>query len=223
MPEYQKLVYFPDEQGDWFDRAHTYSTTPGFNGWTTVLTGTTPTAVNNDGGGFTGACNAANEAQLVVLYQKDMLAFDVDELQYMEFFAKVAGVDAVTTIVLGLASAHNTTLDSVATNAWFRMQGSASTSNLLCESDDGTLDLDDKATGTTLADTLKKFHIDFTNGKDDVRFFVNDARVSPTVTFDIGAATGKVQPYFAVAKASGTGTPSISVQGVKVCTSKSLS
>jgi hypothetical protein len=67
---------------------------------------------------------STSESQLAVLYHNDVLAFDVRTLKYIEFVALVAGVDSVTTIVFGLASAHNATLDSIATNAWFRMQGS---------------------------------------------------------------------------------------------------
>ena len=44
--------------------------------------------------------------------------------------------------VFGLASAHNTTLDSIATNAWFRVESAANTA-LLWETDNGDTDDDD--------------------------------------------------------------------------------
>ena len=113
--------------------------------------------------------DSTSEAQLVDLFMGDILYFDVDNLLKMEFGAKVAGIDSVTTILAGLASARNATADSVTNLAWFRMQGSASTSNVVCESDDGTVDKDDIATGVTLSSTYKRFEISFEAGKDDVR------------------------------------------------------
>lgn len=226
MAESQRVVMWPNNQGEFFDRAQTYSTTPGFNGWTIADTSSagTPTYVNQDGGGFVATIAATSEAENVCLYQADRLIFDIDEIQSMTFFAKVSGVDSVTTIVMGLGSARNDTPDSVATNAWFRMEGSASTSNVVCETDDGTTDNDDKATGTTLSSTLKKFTIDFTAGKSNVKFYIDDTRVASSTTFDMSAATGKMQPIFQIQKASGTGTPAVTVVAIDPITcSKALS
>lgn len=205
---------------DHFDRAQSFTTTPGENGWTAVLTGTTPTAlcITADGGAAKLTLTNTSEAQLAVLYHNDVLAFDVAQLKWVEIVALVAGVDSVTTIVMGVASAHNTTLDSIATNAWFRMQGSTSTTAVVVETDDGTNDLDDKATGQTLSGTYKTFKIDFQNGLADVRFYIEGERVAQATTFDMSGLTAglNVQPYIAVAKASGTGVPSITVAKVDV-------
>ena len=226
MAESQRVACWPNAQGEFFDRAQTYSTTPGENGWTIADTSAagTPTYANQDGGGVVLTLEATSEAQNVCLYQADRLIFDIDEIQSMTFFAKVSGIDAVTTLTMGLGSARNATPDSVATNAWFRMEGSASTSNVVCETDDATTDNDDKATGTTLSSTLKKFTIDFTKGKTDVRFYIDDTRVATATTFDVSAATGKMQPIFQIQKASGTGTPAVTIVAIDpiVC-SKALS
>lgn len=205
---------------DFFDRAQAFTTTPGEKGWTAVLTGSTPTAlcITEDGGAAKLTLTSTSEAQLAVLYHNDVLAFDVRKVKYVEFTALVAGIDAVTTVVFGLGSAHNATLDSIATNAWFRMQGSASTTAVVVETDDATIDNDDKATGQTLAAVYKTFKIDFEKGLADVRFFIEGERVAQATTFDMSALSAglNVQPYVAVAKASGTGVPSITIAAVNI-------
>lgn len=210
---------WPWPGGEHFTRAQEFTTTPGQNGWTAVLTGTTPTAlcITADGGAAKLTLTSTSESQLAVLYHNDVLAFDVRQLKYIEFVALVAGVDSVSTIVFGLASAHNTTLDSIATNAWFRMQGSASTANVVVETDDAMTDNDDVATGQTLSGTYKTFKIDFERGLTDVRFFIEGERVAAGTTFNMSALGSglNVQPYIAVAKASGTGVPSITVAKVQ--------
>lgn len=202
---------------DQFDRAQAFTTTPGQNGWTIADTSSsgTPTylCITEDGGAAKLTLAATSEAEIVTLYCNDVLPLDLAKLDKVWFIAKVAGIDSVTTLTMGVGSARNDTDDSVGVNAWFRMEGSASTSNLLVETDDGTLDLDDKATGTTLASTYKKCLIDFSQGVDDVRFYVDGARVAGSTTFDMGAITAgqNVQPIVQLQKASGTGTPSVTI------------
>ena len=193
---------------DNFDRAQAFTTTPGMNGWTAVLTGTTPTAVcfTEDGGGAGLATTNTSEAQLAVLYQNDVLMYDVRKIHQAWWVLKMGTVDSVTNVAVGLASAHNTTLDSVATNAWFRLIGATSTTNIVVETDDATNDTDDKAAGT-LSTVYKKFLVDFTQGLADVRFFIDGARVASGTTFNMSSlgAGLNVQPYLSFGKASGTG------------------
>ena len=73
-----------------------------------------------------------------------------------------------------MATSGTYTADSVTTNAWFRMEGSASTTNLVTETDDNTTDNNDIATGSSLATTTRRLKVDFSNGQDDVRFYVRD-------------------------------------------------
>lgn len=202
---------------DNFDRAQAYTTTPGMNGWTIKDTSSsgTPTYLNitEDGGAAKLTLASTSEAEIVTLYQNDVLIYDVRQLQAVWWIAQVAGIDSVTTLTMGVASAQNDTDDSVATNAWFRMQGSASTSAVVVETDDATLDLDDKATGQTLAAAYKKFLIDFSNGIGNVQFFIDGARVAAGTLFDMSnlAAGLNVQPFVQLQKASGTGVPSVTL------------
>jgi len=210
--KYRKICFEDD-----FNRGQTYTTTPGFNGWTLEITGSTPTIVNQNGGGVKLTLTSTSEAQICTLYQNDVLAIPLLNLQNIRFNAVVAGIDSVTTLVMGLASAQNDTADSVATNAWFRMQGSASTTAVVTETDDGTTDNDDKSTGATLAAVSKEFIIDFSK-TNDIRFFIDGSPVSLGTTFSMAAATSStyVQPFFQLQKASGTGVPSVTIGCIEV-------
>lgn len=202
---------------DNFDRAQAYTTTPGQHGWTIADTSSagTPTYLNitEDGGAAALTLVSTSEAEIVTLYQNDVLIYDVRQLKHIWWILKVAGIDAVTTLTFGVGSARNDTDDSVATNAWFRMQGSVSTTAVVVETDDAVTDNDDKATGATLAAVYKKFLIDFTNGLADVRFVIDGNRVAPLTTFDMsGLAAGlNVQPIVQIQKASGTGVPAVTI------------
>lgn len=202
---------------DHFDRAQALTTTPGQNGWTIEDTssGGTPTylCVTEDGGAMKLTLAATSEAEIVTMYHNDVLMYDLAMLQRIWYIVKVAGIDSATTLAFGVSSGQADVADDVTVNAWFRMEGTGSTSNLLAESDDGTTDLDDKATGTTLSSTYKKCEIDFTNGLSDIRFFVDGARVADGTTFTLANITAgqNVQPIIQLQKASGTGVPSISI------------
>lgn len=202
---------------DLFDRAQALTTTPGVNGWTVKDTSSsgTPTylCVTEDGGAMKLTLANTSEEEIVTMYQNDVLPYDLAQLQFIEYVAKVSGIDSVTTLVFGVANAQNDTEDSVGVHAWFRMQGSASTSAVVVETDDGTTDTDDKATGATLSSTYKKFTIDFTNGLSDIRFYIDGARVAASTTFTLASITSgqNVQPFVQLHKASGTGVPSITI------------
>lgn len=202
---------------DNFDRAQVFATTPGHNGWTIKDNSTAgaPTYLNvtEDGGAAKLTLASNSEAEVVTLFQNDVLMYDLAQLQHLWWIAKVDGIDAVTTLVLGLASAQNDTADSVATNAWFRMEGSASLSNVVVESDDAVRDNNDVATGATLSSTYKKLLLDFTNGLADVRFYLDGARVAAGTLFDMSGITAgqNVQPFVQLQKASGAGVPSVTL------------
>lgn len=202
------------------DRAQALTTTPGQDGWTIFDTSSAgaPTCLAVSGGGIALTCAADSEAEVLNMYQNDVLPFALNKIKRVSFNAKVTGIDAVTTLVMGLASARNSTADTVSLSAWFRMEGSASLTLVVCETDDNVTNTDDKATGVTLADTWKHFEIDFTYGIGDVRFFIDGARVAPTQTFSMAAIVGTdlVQPYVQIQKASGTGVPAVTTRDWKI-------
>lgn len=206
---------------DHFLRAQALTTTPaGIFGWTVKDTSPagTPTYLVVSGAGMNLTLAASSEEEIVTMYQNDVLNFVLGRIQKVRFWASVSGVDAVTSIVMGLASAQNDTEDSVTYNAWFKIDGTVSTSNVVCESDDNVNDKDDKATGVTLGSTVKEFTIDFTNGLADVHFYIDGQRVANNVTFDMSnvSSTQKVQLFFQLHKASGTGTPALKIYYVDI-------
>ena len=202
---------------DMFDRAQVFSTTPGMNGWTIKDTSASgaPTylCVTEDGGAAKLTLASTSEEEIVTLYQNDVLPWDLDSLLSVDFIVKVGSIDAVTQLVFGVGSAQNDTEDSVTVNAWFRMDGTASTSAIVVETDDNTVDNNDVATGTTLSTTYKKCTIDFSQGLADVRFFIDGSRVAASTTFDMSAVTSgqNVQPFVQLHKASGTGVAYVQI------------
>ncbi len=201
---------------DNFDRAQALTTTPGMNGWTIKKTGSgTPTylTITENEGAMKLLLDNTSEAQIVTMYQNDVLIYDFRHLKSLWWVAKVGAVDAVTTLVMGLGTAENDTTASVTNSAWFRISGATSTANLITESTDGTNVNTAIATGTTLASVYKKMVLDFTYGIQDVRFFCDGVRVSAGTTFNMSAlaADQNFQPYVQLGKASGTGVPFVTI------------
>ena len=180
----------------------------------TSSAGTPTYTVGGINGEATLAFDSTSEVQNVCLFQSDVLNWDIDLIQSIEFRVKtVASLDSATSIAFGLASARNDTIDSLTAHASFRLIGSNS---IVVESDDGTTDKDDIATGTTLVATYKKFLIDFTGGKSNVKFYVDGARVADSTTFDMSAYSSGLQPYVQLQKTADTNTDSVVIDYVKI-------
>lgn len=203
-----------------FDWAQVFTTTAGYKGWTIADTSSsgTPTYLTISGGGAALTCDTQNEAQNICLYQNNILPFNLLKIQRMEWLAKVPTTDAALTLFMGLGSSRNDAPDSLTTMVGFRIEGSVSTTNLLCESDDGVTDLDDKASGTTLATVFKKLVIDFTNGLSDIRFYVDGERVAASQTFSMAALTSatNVQPIFQLQKTASAAAIQVVIKDVKI-------
>lgn len=191
-----------------------------------------PTA-NCDADGLKLLLASTSEAEVLTAYMGDALVYDIDYLEKIVFYGcKVSGIDAVTQLAIGLASAQNDTLDSITAGAWFRLDGTASTSALVVESDDNVTNVDDKATGLTLASTQLTLEIDFTTevltrsppalslGKQ-ATFWATDSnglrrRVASNVSFDMSGYSAGLQLFMQLQKASGTGTPAAWLWGADV-------
>ena len=169
-----------------------------------------------------------------LLWFNDVLAFDIDKLLRSRYVLGVEDLDAFTEIYFGMASALNTgdlaaplNLDAVAAHAHFRADGTAAT--LYAESDDGTTDVDDVATGETmLADPLQgESYIDFVAGvqtlvpppsagaKANVLFHTANAQaklrpVCATQRFNMSQYAAGLQPFVLIQRdatgSSGLGT-----------------
>ncbi|HSG70825.1 MAG TPA: hypothetical protein VLA12_10445, partial [Planctomycetaceae bacterium] len=115
-----------------------------------------------------------------------------------------ASIDTATSIAFGLAGDRNDAIDSIAQNCLFRLIGSSS---VVVETDDGTTDNDDVATGQTLVDSYKTFKVDFSAGKSNIKFYMSDGngamkRVASGTTFSMAAYTASLQPIVQIQKTS---------------------
>lgn len=202
---------------DLFVGHRVYSATAGSNvghNWkiTDTSSGGTPTYVpaSNDRAVALTFDNT-NEIQNVCLNFGDVLSFDIDDLVEARFRVKMAqsAVNAATMMAFGLQSARNDAIDSIAAHASFRVIGADSTTNVVVESDDGTVDKDDVASGLTLINAYKDFVISFANGKKDVRFFIDGQPVALDTTFDMSNYSGSLQPYCQLQKTASTNTDGV--------------
>lgn len=185
----------------------------------TSSAGTPTYTVGGINGEATLAFDNTSEVQNVCLFQSDVLNYDIDLIQRIEFSVKtVASLDSATSLAFGLASARNDAIDSIAAHATFRLIGSNS---VVVETDDGTNDKDDIATGQTLVATYKRFVIDFTGGKSNVKFFMDDGngalvQVAKSTTFDMSNYSSGLQPYVQLQKTADTNTDSVTIDYVGI-------
>lgn len=158
-------------------------------------------------GGYMMKLATTEEAEAITLYCADTLMIPIEKQPVITFGLSITSdtsgggglLGASDIIVVGLASARNATLDSIATNAWFRFEGA--NHNVLVETDDNSVNNDDNDTGEDWGETTPmRLTIDCRN-LADIRFLVNDVDVTPE-TMTMAAATGKVQPFIEVTKAS---------------------
>lgn len=199
----------------------------GHSPWVKRITGSATCALAATG--MTLALDATSEAQIVAFYTNDLLFYDIDDILAMGFVMQASvALGANARFACGLASAYNATADSVAANAWFIGAGSSA---VLCESDDGTNDYDDKATGQTLAAAFKRFEIDFSSGlggptvtgtqvggKGNVKFSMSTGRdnamqkVATGTRFNMENYSSGLQPYFMLQKSSSTNLGSLIIR-----------
>lgn len=202
----------------------------------TVKTGGTPTVLTDDGL-MVLDLDTTDEAQTAALYAGNELGFDIDDLLQVDFWVKLssATVDAQISAAFGMCSAINADPDSIAAGAWFRTYGS---NLILCESDDGTNDNDDVATGQSLGTTIKRFTLDFASGittvvpppsaggKGNVLFSCHSAQgvsvpVARNTRFDLSNYAGGLQPFAMISKgaassAAGSKEASLYVQRIRI-------
>ena len=184
----------------------------------TSSAGTPTYTVGGINGEATLAFDTQAEAQNVCLFMSDRLNFDIDKLLRIEMAVKMgqAAVDATTSLAFGLASARNDAIDSITAHASFRVIGSGSTTAVVVETDDGTTDLDYKATGTTLINAYKRFVIDFSGGTSNVKFYIDGVQVATSTTFDMSGYTAGLQPYVQLQKTSDANANSVVVDYIKI-------
>lgn len=162
--------------------------------------------------------DAQNEVQNISLYGGDNLLVAVASAPVLEARVRINGnggtfLAAGERLVVGLASARNATLDNVATNVWFRVEGDGATRNVLWESDDTVTDTDDQATGFAYVEgTFFNIKIDMTS-LAAVKLYINGALVG---TASMPAATGNVQFFAELQKPAAATVSQVEFDWVKI-------
>lgn len=169
---------------------------------------------------------ATDEVELGALYFGDELNFSL--LQGLVFEARVAFHTVPTTgtekasIIVGLASAHHATPDTVATNCWFKAHGDGIVG---IETDDQSTDAAWATTGITfVADEYHILRIDATGGKSDIKFLIDGVVVGTGDMAGLDATKAKVQPYIRASKlkaVANTGVASVYVDYVRIWQNRS--
>lgn len=175
----------------------------------------TPTYVRNASNAVL-TLTSTSEVQNVCLAHGDALSFDIDDLQRIEFRTKVTGCTTGTIISFGLASARNDDPTAMTALALFKMTGATSTTDVTVETDDNVTDTAPVSTGVSLATVFKRFVIDFTGGKSNVKFYIDGVRVAPSTTFTMAGYTAGLQPFIQIQKSSSANTDAVTVDYVKI-------
>lgn len=210
---------FQDYEDDFVGTAVTFPTTANIGTpWLTDVTGAAPPTHVRNGGNAILTMTADNQVQILGLHHNDALTFDIDDIQRVEMRVRIGAATFTSGSILtfGVGSARADDADAVAAHATFRMSGAASTTLVFVETDDAVRDNDDIATGVTLGTTFKRFVIDFTGGKSNVRFFIDGQRVAAATTFDMSNYTAGLQPIIQLQKAANTNADACTVDYVKI-------
>lgn len=163
-------------------------------------------ASGGNGGELKVDFDNTSEIQNVCLYQSDILQFSVDKIMWAEFRVKMnqAAINAASTFTIGVTGARNDAIASITERALFRLLGSTSTTGLLLDAADGTNSVTGKVSGETLINAYKTLRIDFSQGKSDIRFFVDGVAVGLDNTFSLGAITSSLQFFSQIQKTADT-------------------
>ncbi len=225
------VVFFEDFMGAFLKKYKANeNTTAKWNSVETNLNTAIALVANEVNGVAAIILDSDDNAEVGCLHHGDQLGFSMKQGLMFEtrltfHVLPTTGTETVQA-AFGLASAHNTTLDSVATNAWFRVESAAQTA-LLWETDDGNADDDDNAAGITLvADTYHIYRIDCRDLVNGVKFYVDNALVGTSADFltNLTDAEAKVQPYFNLSKAvsaNNTGVGTIYIDYVRMWQNRS--
>jgi hypothetical protein len=194
--------------------------------WKTVETdiNLAPALVANDPNGVVQITLDTDDiTQQGAVYLGDQLPFSMKYGLVWEARLRLAVLPAAggehSRAVFGLASATNGTLDSIATNAWFRVESAANTA-LLWETDDGNTDDDDNAAGVVMAAaTWNIFRIDCTNLLTGIKFYVDNVLVGTSGDMDTNLTAGEalVQPYFCMQKTKAAANTAVGTMYIDYC------
>jgi len=188
----------------------------------TSAAGAPTLAANDDAvdGAFELLHDNTDELQELTLSFGDSLMVPAGQGWVMEARVKIviasgASFSADQRCVIGMASARNATLDSVADNAWFRIEGASNVWQL--EGDDGTTNTDDQASSPSTSYTDDVYQVLRIDGRDlDAVQFSIDGQNVGEVDVSGMAATDGLQFIAEIQKDGGTETDALEIDYVRV-------
>ena len=190
--------------------------------WSAAKTGVSGTngidySADSSSGEYVLTHSSTTEAQLMRL-NASSLWVNLSKKPIMHARVKLTPQGATLTadqrVVIGFASAHNATLDSVVTNAWFRFDGA--NLDILIESDDNVTNTDDIDTGINyVKGQWMNLTIDASN-LSAVKFKVNSTWVSQTLDISGVSANTMVQPYIVMQRDGGNETDTLAIDWIEV-------
>ena len=160
---------------------------------------------------------SANEKEVCAVYLGDDCCISPTKKPVFE--AKVrfnATMTAQDTFIVGLVSARNDTVGSIADHCMFKITGA--NNNVLIDTDDGITDTSDQDTLVDFVnDTYLTLKIDMSD-LEDVKFFIDGERKLRSTTFSVKdmASTDYLQPIVEVQKSSGTSVPQVEIDYISV-------
>lgn len=183
--------------------------------WATAASGDSTLALvtPSANGEVAATLTATDEVQNRYMTFGDVLCIGIDKLHSIEMGVKATAIAAAVQATFGLAGARNATINSLAQAAVFRMIGNDS---VVIRTTDGTNTSADIATGVAMGTAYRKFLIDFTGGKSDVKFYIDGRRVAAANRFNLSAYTGSLQPFFQIQKTTGTAVGALTIDYVRI-------
>lgn len=200
--------------------------------WIAINTGTAGSVAKADGNAVLTMSNNA-EIQVKALWENDILTFDKENLEYVEFDIKPSAVlPANSRFFCGVASARNAEPNSITHSAFLSLLGS---NTLNCECDDNVVDTAPVAAGIVLpTDRFTTVGINFVDGVKSqsppamskgrfsaLRFYASDNRgnkrfLLPNTPFsleNIGAQ--RLQLFMQLQKASSTDAVAVAISQIR--------
>lgn len=158
------------------------------------------------------------EVENLCLSFGDKLCFDIDKIRGFECRVKMgqATLDSNSQVAFGLTGDRNDTIDTIAYQALYRVIGADSTTAVVAESDDGTVDNNDIATGQTLINSWRVFKMEFFAGQSAVMYCIDDIPCATDTTFDLSNYHAGLQPFFQLQKSSDSNGDSLLIDYVKI-------
>lgn len=145
-------------------------------------------------GAYSLAFSTDNEAQANQLSFGDNLMIDMDENPIVEFRIRVdnGGINSVEKIYFGVCPAHTNaeaSMDNIDDSCFFMLDGSATWTDIVVQSDDGSNDESEDSTIDLVDDAWTVFRIDFSD-LADVVMSVDGVQESGASTLDMTASAG---------------------------------